>query len=119
MSTTPVYANPTPLNFKALLDSTLAEYTKQTGTNLRNHPLAHKIESCDTPDSLLAIFEEQAQAFDEFKNGNHKLIKWLQPVVIGLHALSTRAAVRSGVGLVRLNQIIIFVSVFNTRVFVS
>jgi hypothetical protein len=94
------YTNIIPSNFEALLDAALAKYAKQTGTDLRNHPLANVIDSCDSPDSILVIFEEQAKAFDEFRSGDSKLIKWLRPVVNALHAISTSAALGTGVGLV-------------------
>jgi len=93
-----------PSNFEALFDAALAKYAKQTGTDLRNHPLANMIDSCDSPDSILAIFEEQAKAFDEFRNGDSKLIKWLRPVVNGLHAISTSAALSAGVDLVSSSE---------------
>ena len=84
-------ASNTASNFEPLLNAALAKYTKQTGKDLRSHPLADKIDSCDGPDSILDIFQEQAQAFDEFRNGDTKLFKWLRPVVNVLHALSTNS----------------------------
>lgn len=101
-----------PSTFEALFDAALAKYAKQTGTDLRNHPLANMIDRCDSPDSILVIFEEQAKAFDEFRNGNSKLIKWLSPVVNVLHAISTSAALSAGLGLVstpefRISKVII------------
>lgn len=87
-------------NFETLFDAALAKYTKQTGTDLRNHPLASMIDSCDSPDSILVIFEEQAKAFDEFRSGDSKLIKLLRPVVNGLDAIFASAALSAGVGLV-------------------
>ena len=90
----------THTNFETLFDAALAKYTKQTGSDLRNHPLASMIDSCDSPDSILVIFEEQAKAFDEFRSGDPKLIKLLRPVVNGLHAIFASAALSAGVGLV-------------------
>ena len=90
----------TSSNFEAIMDVALAKYTKQTGKDLRNHPLALKINQCDSADSILAVFQEQAQEFAEFRNGNPNLIKWLQPVVTGLYTLSTSSAFRGGVNLV-------------------
>src|SRR5260221_5274415 len=46
------------------------------------------------------IFEEQAKAFDEFRNGNPKLIKWLRPIV----ALCTNAAVEETACVVSLHR---------------
>ncbi|KAH9987726.1 hypothetical protein BJV74DRAFT_796411 [Russula compacta] len=40
----------------------------------------------------LPSFKSKALAFDEFRNGDPKLMKWLRPVVGGLHALSTSTA---------------------------
>jgi len=79
------------------MDVALAKYTKQTGKDLRNHPLAFKINQRDSAESILAVFNEQAQEFDEFRNGNSKLIKWLQPIVSGLYTLSNSSALRDGV----------------------
>jgi hypothetical protein len=59
----------------------LTEYTKWTGKDPRNHPFASKIDIWDSPESILDIFQEQAQAFDEFRNGDAKLVEWLKPVV--------------------------------------
>ena len=81
----------TASHFQTLFNAALAKYTKQTGKDLRSHPLADKIDNCDGPDSILNIFQEQAQAFDEFRNGDTKLLKWLRPVVNVIHALSTNA----------------------------
>ena len=86
-------------SFETIFNVALVKYTKQTGKDLRDHPLADKIDNCDSPDSILDIFQEQARGFDEFRNGDTKLFKWLRPVVNVLHALSTNAlAVLSNTG---------------------
>jgi hypothetical protein len=90
-------------NFKTLFDTALAKYAKHTGQDLRNHPLAAAIDRCDSPDGILAIFQEQSQAFDEFRNGDRELIKWLGPVVDGLHAISTNAVLNAGASLASPN----------------
>ena len=83
-------------NFETLFDAALTKYAKRTGQDLRNHPLAAAIDRCESPDSILAIFQAQSQAFDEFRNGDPKLIKWLRPVVNGLHAISTNTVLSAG-----------------------
>ena len=94
----------TPSDFEALFDAALEKYTKRTGQDLRNHELARMLDRCESPDSILAIFKEQSQAFDEFRNGDPKLIKWLTPIVNGLHAISGSAAISAGASLVSLTQ---------------
>ncbi|KAH9987220.1 hypothetical protein BJV77DRAFT_1161438 [Russula vinacea] len=72
----------------------------QPGKDLRNHPLADRIDSCDSPDSIIDIFQEQSRAFGEFMNGDTKLFKWLRPVVNVLHALSTNSVLSDNGSLV-------------------
>ena len=80
---------PTSSNFDVIFNTALTEYTKRTGKDLCNHPLVSKIDSCHNPESILDIFQEQAETFDKFKKGDTKLFKWLRPVVNVLHAIST------------------------------
>ena len=82
-------ATSTSFNFEVAFNAALTEYAKRTGKDLRNHPLASKIDSCDNPKSILDIFQEEAQAFDKFREGDTKLFKRLRPVVGVLHAIST------------------------------
>ena len=79
----------TTSNSQAIFDAALKNYTKRTGKDLLNHPLASKLDSCDNPDSILNIFQEQAREFGEFRKGDTKLLKWLKPIVEVLHTLST------------------------------
>jgi hypothetical protein len=99
MSST-AHTTSTSFNFEVYFKAALAEYTNQTGKDLLKHPLASKINACDNAEAILAIFQEQAKTFHEFRNGDHKLIKWLQPVVDGLHTLSVSAAFSAGISLV-------------------
>jgi len=93
-------STPAPSDFNALFNAALAKYTKCTGKDLRNHPLAAAIDKCESPDAILAIFQEQSRAFDEFRNGDPKLIKWLAPVVNGLYAISICAVLSDGASFV-------------------
>jgi hypothetical protein len=81
----------TASNFRVIFDAALKDYTKKTGKDLcdSGHPLASKLDSCDSPDSILDIFQEQAREFEEFRKGDTKLSQWLRPIVRVLHILST------------------------------
>ena len=101
-------ASNTTSNFETIFNAALANYTKQTGKDLRNHPLASKIDSSDSPDSILDIFQEQAQAFDEFrrgKPGDTELFKSLEPVVNVL--LPAKDVLRHSVGYVSPTMLLI------------
>ena len=101
----------TSSNFQPIFQTALAEYFKKTGKDLRNHPLVSEIESCDSAESMLAIFRKQASAFDDFRNGDPKLIKCLRPIVSNLYAITSSpalGAVVSGVSPVSYADFISF-----------
>jgi len=78
--------------FEALFNEALAKYTQQTGKNLLDCSLASKIDSCDSPESLFSIFQEQAEEFEKVRNGDPNLILWLRSMLNGLHTLSARTS---------------------------
>ena len=97
MSSTPITSS------KAILEAALAKYSKKTGKDLRNHQLTSEIEACNSAESMLTIFRIQASAFDDFRNGDPRLIKCLRPFVSNLYAITScpaLSAVASGVSLV-------------------
>ena len=94
-------------NFEALLDEALTKYTQKTGKNLRDHPLASKIDSSNSAESFLAIFQEQAQEFDEFRKGGSKLIESLKPVVDGLLFISNSSVVETLTDLVCPHKVLV------------
>jgi hypothetical protein len=81
-------------NFQVILGAALENYTKQTGNDLikHPHPLAARLRDCDSPDSILVVLQEQAQVFDEFRNGDPKLTSSLRSMVRGLLTLSINEA---------------------------
>ena len=93
-------STPKTINFEGIFNAALAKYANQTGHDLGSHPLASKIDGCHSAESILAIFQEQAKSFHEFRGGDPKLMKWLQPIVTGLYTLSASPALSAGVSLV-------------------
>ena len=74
-------------NFKSILDTALSEYKKKTGKELLDHPLATEVQQCDSVDAIKAIFQRQAEAFQQFRDGDRRLMKWINPVVDVLHKI--------------------------------
>ena len=114
MSSTRSTSENSSSKFNALFEEALAKYKEQTGKDLLDHPLASDIDSCDSADSFIAIFQKQAKEFKEFRDGDPKLMKWLQPVVNGLHSLSSSAAVTTGASLVSSSKVVVVMSVSST-----
>ncbi|KAH9177215.1 hypothetical protein EDB89DRAFT_2090506, partial [Lactarius sanguifluus] len=79
----------TPSDFKSILDAALNEYKKKTGKELLDHPLATEVQGCDSVDAIKAILQGQAKAFQRFRDGDQRLMKWISPVVDVLYTLSS------------------------------
>ncbi|KAH9166450.1 hypothetical protein EDB89DRAFT_218396 [Lactarius sanguifluus] len=70
------------VSFQAILDKALADYHDQVGVEL------DELRGRDSPDDILKLLEDKANAFRVYRDGNRKLINWLSPVVRGIHTLS-------------------------------
>ena len=79
-SSTPGQSSAPPSDFKSILDAALSEYEKKTGKPLFDDPLADKLQRCNSIDTLKAIFQSQAEAFQS-KGGDEKLMNFIGPTV--------------------------------------
>jgi hypothetical protein len=96
-------AGPTPRTpssaLNAILDAALNEYKETTGGGLLEHPLAAEVRRCDSIGAISAILQGQAREFEQFRDGDHRLMKWINPMV---DVLSTFSETIGGVaGIVR------------------
>jgi hypothetical protein len=74
--------------FQALLDAAFRDYERQTGQTLANHPLAEKLQSCNSVDSVTDVLREQIETSSEIR-GKDKVLKPLKKVLLVLHNLSS------------------------------
>ena len=84
--------------FQALFESALQDYQNQTGNALASHPLAEKLQLCDSVGSVTDVLQDQARAFSEFRGDNGRTARSLKGIVSVLYTLSASIAV---IGLVR------------------
>ncbi|KAH9039689.1 hypothetical protein EDB84DRAFT_1049712 [Lactarius hengduanensis] len=96
-------------NFISIFEVAAKKYKKLTKHDLNTHPFSGVFESCDSPDSVLSIFRKQAEIFDEIRQGDERLIKWLNPIVHTLFIFS--AALGEGVGLTFAPAKVIFTGI--------
>jgi hypothetical protein len=91
-----------PSHFRMLFEAAFRDYETQTGKALASHPLAEKLQSCDSVESVTAVLREQTETSSEIQ-GKDKVLKPLKNVVSVLHKLSSTSAVNFGhhLGLVR------------------
>ena len=87
--------------FRALFDSALQDYQSQTCITLSSHPLAEKLQHCDSVESVTTVLQEQARGFSDFRGGEGRIMKSLKTVVSVLYALSENSAIGEAIGLVR------------------
>ena len=85
-------------NFQPIFEKALKSYKKKTGEDLTAHPLAAEINGCASPQAILAVLEGKANELQQFQGSDERLIKWLNPTVNILSALS--ATLGQGAGLV-------------------
>jgi hypothetical protein len=86
---------------QSLFDAALEEFERQTATSLAQHPLAKKLETCYSIESITDALTEQAQGFRRFRGDDGKAMGCLKGVVHVLHSLSTAGILGDGIGLVR------------------
>jgi len=85
-------------NLDSIFNSALQTYKKKTGKDITSHPLATELQSCNSPDAILAVLRKQVPSFDQSQDSDGTFTKWLIPTVNVLYAFS--ATVGEGVGLV-------------------
>ena len=86
--------------FPLLFEAALQQYEKQTEISLTKHPLAEQLQNCDSVDIVIALLQEQVQAFSEFR-GTDRIMKSLKGIVSVLSTLSAVASLSDSIGLVR------------------
>jgi hypothetical protein len=88
--------------FASIFHAASREYKKKTGKDLRTHPLAVELDNCNSPDAVLELLQNQADALDDAGNSDQKLMRWLGPTVHILYMFS--ATLGEGVGLVSASE---------------
>jgi len=90
-------------NYQLIFDNALAAYKTKTGKDLASDPLLRRLESCDSPDSVLVVLREQIPEFGQTGSGNHWLTNWLGPTVNVLYTFSS--TIGGAVSLVSLSRV--------------
>ena len=81
-------SSPSSPNFQLIINNALDTYKKRTKNDLLAHPLAAKLQSCNTPSAILAILDQQIQGLDHSRSSDDRWTRWLDPTVNVLLALS-------------------------------
>ncbi|KAN0129300.1 Ankyrin repeat-containing domain protein [Lactarius tabidus] len=85
-------------HFQSILDAALSEYKSTTGNGLADNELAKELQGCESAEAVLEIIRREAKAFDQFRDGDKRLMKWIGPSVDVLYTIS--ATLGQDVGMV-------------------
>ena len=92
-------------DYEVIFDNALKAYKKKTGRDLASDPLLHRLETCNSSDSVLTLLRQQIPGFDGSGSNDERLTKWVNPVV---NVLCNFATTISGVvTLVSLGKFIV------------
>jgi hypothetical protein len=75
-------------DFNSILEAALNEYKTKTGRGLLEHPLAEEVKRCDSIGAISTILQGQAREFQQFRDGDQRLMKWINPIVDVLSTFS-------------------------------
>jgi hypothetical protein len=91
---------------QSLFAAAMWDYQQQTGITLDDDPLVGQLENCDSAESIIAVLQEQARAFTEYRRDNGKVMKPLKRVVHVLYVLSASTTLIEGFGMVRWVELV-------------
>ena len=77
-------------NYQLIFSVALESYKKRTGNDLTSNPLLPRIETCNSPDAVIALLREQIPGFGQSRSDNdsERLSNWLNPTVSVIAAFS-------------------------------
>ncbi|KAI0264278.1 hypothetical protein BGY98DRAFT_1181915 [Russula aff. rugulosa BPL654] len=64
----------TSSNFQLIFDNALKTYKKSTKNDLLKHPLADRLQACDSPSSILNVLQEQVQKLTSLNAATRRTI---------------------------------------------
>jgi hypothetical protein len=89
-------------NYQHIFSVALKFYRKRTGNDLTSNPLLSRLETCNSPDAVIALLREQIPGFDQSRSDSdsERLSNWLNPTVNVIVAFS--GTIGGSVGMVGL-----------------
>jgi hypothetical protein len=93
-------------NFQSIFNASLQAYDYKTKNKLLDHPLASRLQSCNSPNAVLSVLQDLIQQFDQRRTSDERLTNWLNPTVNVLCTFSDTLG--EGVGLVSSNSLSLY-----------
>ena len=68
-------------DYDVIFDNALKAYKTKTGKDLAKDPLLRRLETCNSPDSVISLLRQQIPGFDQSEISDERFTKWVSPVV--------------------------------------
>ena len=75
-------------NFASIFNAALQKYNRNTNQDLAKHPLLPRLQSCQSPDAILAILREQTPESSQSQSSDGGLTRWVTPTVNVMYSFS-------------------------------
>ena len=87
-------------DIQSLFEAALSEYKKRVGTNLIKSELSAKLKTCTCEEDVIAVLQDQAQAFQKYRGDKGTMMEQLKQAVNALYNFSSSTVVGQGIGMV-------------------
>jgi hypothetical protein len=98
---------PESAHLQALFKPALQEYEEKAGISLAQHPLAIKLQNCDSAEAITGVLCDQARPFMDLQ-GSDKIMKSIKSTVSILSKLSTAASLADVFSLVSPQELVVY-----------
>ncbi|KAI9461310.1 hypothetical protein BJY52DRAFT_221027 [Lactarius psammicola] len=85
-------------DFQSIFNAALKAYEEKTQKDLLTHPLATRLQACNSPSEILTALQDTLQAFDQHRSSDERFSTWLKPTINVLSTLSGPGRVLPFVG---------------------
>ncbi|KAH9968556.1 hypothetical protein BJV74DRAFT_889846 [Russula compacta] len=89
-------------NVDSIFISAFQAYKKKTRKDITSHPLATELQTCGSPDAILALLRRQIPSSSQSQSENERFTKWLTPTVNVVYSFS--ATLCGSAGLVNITM---------------
>ena len=97
---------------QTIFEPALRSYEKKAGVSLTQHPLAIKLQTCQSIEAITAILQDQAQAFRHLQ-GSDKVMKSIKMIVSILSNIPSTAPLTDAFHVVRQNGLMTCLTFLN------
>ncbi|KAF8258296.1 hypothetical protein EI94DRAFT_1148445 [Lactarius quietus] len=85
---------------QSLFEGALREYENRAGTNLIENELSTKLKTCKCAKDVIVVLQDQAEAFQKYRDDSGTMMKRLKQAVNVLYDLSTSTVVGQGISMI-------------------